>query len=80
MNLALWLERGAKSYPERGAVAVGDRVVLTYMQLADRVARIAGALRGTVLPRMTAIGVAIVTKNSQLDFSKRCTASGMRVW
>ena len=63
MNLALWLERGAKSYPERGAVAVGDRVVLTYMQLADRVARIAGALRGRFAMN-AGDRVAIVTKNS----------------
>ena len=63
MNLALWLERGAKSYPERSAVAVGDRVVLTYIQLADRVARIAGALRGRFAMK-AGDRVAIVTKNS----------------
>ena len=63
MNLALWLERGAKSYPERGAVAVGDRIVLTYMQLADRVSRIAGALRGR-FGLKASDRVAIVAKNS----------------
>jgi long-chain acyl-CoA synthetase len=63
MNLALWLERAAKSYPERAAVAVGERVVLSYGQLADRVSRLAGGLRGR-FGLNTGDRVAIVAKNS----------------
>jgi long-chain acyl-CoA synthetase len=46
MNLALWLERAGRSYGERPAVGHGTRVVATYGALAERAARLAGALRG----------------------------------
>jgi long-chain acyl-CoA synthetase len=45
MNLALWLERAGRSYGERPAVGHGTRVVMTYGALAERAARLAGALR-----------------------------------
>jgi len=45
MNLALWLERAGRSYGERPAVGHGTRVVATYGALAERAARLAGALR-----------------------------------
>ena len=45
MNLALWLERAGRSYRDRPAVGHGTRVVLTYGALAERAARLAGALR-----------------------------------
>jgi long-chain acyl-CoA synthetase len=45
MNLALWLERAGRSYGERPAVGHGARVVATYAALAERAARLAGALR-----------------------------------
>ena len=45
MNLALWLERAGRSYRERPAVGHGARVVLSYGALAERAARLAGALR-----------------------------------
>ncbi|HEY7246723.1 MAG TPA: AMP-binding protein [Xanthobacteraceae bacterium] len=63
MNLALWLERAGKAYPERAAVAVGERVALTYSALAGRIARIAGALRGR-LGLEAGDRVAIIAKNS----------------
>src|SRR5215470_11829787 len=47
MNLALWLERAGRSYRERPAVGHGTRVVLTYGALAERAARLAGALRNS---------------------------------
>ena len=45
MNLASWLSRSALSHPALPAAAVGTRIVATYGQLAERVARLAGALR-----------------------------------
>ncbi|HXW24686.1 MAG TPA: AMP-binding protein, partial [Xanthobacteraceae bacterium] len=46
MNLALWLERAGRSCPDRPAVGHGTRAVMTYGALAERAARLAGALRG----------------------------------
>jgi len=45
MNLALWLQRAGLSHPDVPAAASGTRVVATYGQLAERAARLAGALR-----------------------------------
>jgi long-chain acyl-CoA synthetase len=45
MNLALWLERAGRSYGERPAIGHGTRVVATYGALAERAARLGGALR-----------------------------------
>src|SRR5512141_727582 len=45
MNIASWLERSALSHPALPAAASGTRVVATYGQLAERAARLAGALR-----------------------------------
>ena len=45
MNLALWLQRAGLSHPSMPAAASGRRVVATYGQLAERAARLAGALR-----------------------------------
>ena len=46
MNLALWLERAGLSHPDLAAVALGTGVARNYGELAHRVARLAGALRG----------------------------------
>lgn len=46
MNIANHLVRAGAARGERPAVAVGGTVLLTYAQLADRAARIAGSLRG----------------------------------
>jgi len=45
MNIASWLEKSARSHPALPAAASGTRVVATYAQLAERAARLAGALR-----------------------------------
>ncbi len=45
MNLALWLQRAGTSHADRPAAALGTRVVATYGELAERAARLAGALR-----------------------------------
>ncbi|QAZ40565.1 AMP-dependent synthetase [Methylibium sp. Pch-M] len=48
MNLARWLVRAALAHPDRPAVLRGDAVVRDYRALADRAARRAGHLRGTL--------------------------------
>jgi len=45
LNIALWLDRAARSVPELPAVAVGDRSVSTYGRLAQRAAGLATALK-----------------------------------
>lgn len=44
MNLALWLERAGKSHSDHAAVGLGTNVLLSYGNLAGRVARLAAAL------------------------------------
>ena len=46
MNLAAHLSKTARTFGERPALTVGTRPVLSYSGLADRVARLAGALKG----------------------------------
>ncbi|OGA42855.1 MAG: AMP-dependent synthetase [Betaproteobacteria bacterium RIFCSPLOWO2_12_FULL_65_110] len=49
-NLARLLVRSARAYPHQPALALGDAVTATYLQLADRVARMAGALGSRLAP------------------------------
>ena len=62
MNIASWLERSALSHPAWAATASGTRVVATYGQLAERAARLAGALRAMGL--QPGDRIAIAAKNS----------------
>ncbi len=63
MNLALWLQRAGLSHPDMPAAASGTRVVANYGQLAERAARLAGALRGR-LNLEPGDRVAIAAKNT----------------
>ena len=63
MNLALWLQRAGLSHPSLPAAAAGTRVVATYGQLAERAARLAGALRDRC-KLQPGDRVAIAAKNS----------------
>ena len=45
MNLALWLERAGKAFPNNPAVALGEKVFQSYGKLSDRVGRLAGGLQ-----------------------------------
>jgi long-chain acyl-CoA synthetase len=62
MNLALWLERAGKCYPDHPAVASGAQAVLSYGELAARAARLAGGLRALGL--QPGDRVVIAAKNS----------------
>ena len=62
MNIALWLHRAGLSHGALPASAVGPRVVHTYAALAERAARLAGALRGR-LKLAPGDRVAIVARN-----------------
>jgi long-chain acyl-CoA synthetase len=61
MNLAFWLDRAGRSYPDFPAVACGGEIV-RYGELAGRVRRLAGALRGLGL--QPGDRVMIAAKNS----------------
>src|ERR1041385_1195257 len=63
MNIASWLERSALSHPGRPAAATGTRVVVNYRQLAERAARLAGALREQ-FGLAPGDRVAVIAKNS----------------
>jgi long-chain acyl-CoA synthetase len=63
LNLALWLERAGKSHGGRPAVGYGTRVHWTYGELAERAARLAGALRQT-FGFAAGERVAIIAKNA----------------
>jgi long-chain acyl-CoA synthetase len=63
MNLALWLYRAGLSHADRPAAASGTRVVATYGELAERAARLAGALRER-LSLKPGDRVAIAAKNT----------------
>jgi long-chain acyl-CoA synthetase len=45
MNLMHWLQRAAQVHPQRGATWLGDAPQLSYAELAERAARLAGHLR-----------------------------------
>jgi len=62
MNIALWLHRAGSSDPDRPALARGKRVVRRYGALAERTARLAGALRDR-LRIAPGDRVAIIAKN-----------------
>jgi long-chain acyl-CoA synthetase len=62
VNIALWLHRAGLSHGDRPAAGQGTRVTRTYRGLAERVARLAGALQGFGLA--PGDRVAIVAKNS----------------
>ena len=50
MNIATWVERNGRAFPDRPGISVGSHVHATYEQWAGRVRSIAGAL--SVLPGM----------------------------
>jgi long-chain acyl-CoA synthetase len=63
MNLALWLDRAGRSHPHRPATGSGAHIFRTYGEVAERAARLAGALRNK-LGLVPGDRVAIVAKNS----------------
>jgi long-chain acyl-CoA synthetase len=63
LNLALWLERAGKSHGGRPAIGYGRRVHSDYGELAERAARLAGALAQR-FGLAAGDRVAIIAKNS----------------
>src|SRR6476469_5595339 len=63
MNIALWLERAGKSHGARPALGTGARVLRDYRSVAERVSRLANALRSQ-LRLQPGDRVAIAAKNS----------------
>jgi long-chain acyl-CoA synthetase len=63
MNIVNLLAAAARTFPERPALSVGTKTVATYQQFAQRVARLAGALRERC-GNTPAARVAIVASNS----------------
>jgi long-chain acyl-CoA synthetase len=63
MNLAHHLQRAALTYPERTALAVGDRTIATWRGLYDRATRIAASLRRPPLSLQAGDRVAMVMAN-----------------
>jgi long-chain acyl-CoA synthetase len=61
MNLALWLERAGHAHPTAPAIGLGTIVYADYAALAEKAARIAGALRAFGLK--PGDRVAVVAKN-----------------
>ena len=62
MNVAVWLERAARSRPDLPAVVFGDRIVSSYERFARRAAGLATALRES-FGLSAGDRVAIVAKN-----------------
>ncbi|MDH5556714.1 MAG: AMP-binding protein [Alphaproteobacteria bacterium] len=62
MNLALLLDRAGRSFADRPAIALGERIVCDYRSLAGRVAVLAANLRGR-LGLSPGDRVALVMKN-----------------
>lgn len=61
MNFATFIAKWARTTPDAPAVATGRQVIHTYRSLADRVARLAGALQALQLKRGDR--VALIMKN-----------------
>jgi long-chain acyl-CoA synthetase len=78
MNIANHLVRAGMARGERPAVALGGKVILNYVQLADRAARIAGALCGTYgLKAGDRVGLAMKNCPEYLEILYGCWHAGL---
>lgn len=78
MNIANHLVRAGAARGDRPAVAIGGNVVLLYGELADRAARIAGALRGTYgLQAGDRVGLAMKNCAAYLEAMYGCWQAGL---
>ena len=77
MNLAAQMQRSGRASGDRPAIAVGQRVLMNYRELAERVARIAGALRAKGLE--AGDRVCIIAKNcpQYLELMYGCWHAGL---
>jgi hypothetical protein len=76
MNIAQLLLRAARVHPQRPALALGDRVLATYAELAQRVAQLAGGLAARLQPNDR---VGLVMKNcpQYLELLFACWHAGL---
>ena len=66
-NLAIWLERAGKGDPQRPALGLGTRVLRSYGEVAERVARLAGALRAMGLTPGDRVAIAATNSPDYLE-------------
>ncbi|MDZ4253380.1 MAG: AMP-binding protein, partial [Sulfuritalea sp.] len=78
INLAHLLARAARLHPQRPALARGERILTTYVELGPRVARLAGGLAARLQPNDR---VALVMKNcpAYLELMFACWHAGLVV-
>lgn len=78
MNIAATLSKIALTYPDRPAVSKGTMVVWTYRDFADRVTRLASAMRGA-LGLQPGDRVALIMKNcvEDLEVMYACWHAGL---
>ena len=68
MNLALWLERAGKTFPDNPAVALGEKVIQRYGELSYRATQLAGSLKylGLKVGDRVAIDCALVIDDDKV--------------
>jgi long-chain acyl-CoA synthetase len=79
MNLAQTLRRTALADPDRPAVLEGDRLLHTYGELAERVSRIAGALRAEGLLPGERVVLYLRNHPAYLEILYACWWAGLAV-
>jgi long-chain acyl-CoA synthetase len=79
MNLAHHLWRAARAYPDRPAIAVGERVAATWADLHGRVQRLAGAMRQPPFSLQPGERVAFVMANgpAYVELFYACWQAGL---
>src|SRR5215212_2852074 len=78
VNLAQLLTRSARLLPDARAIALGKAAVVSYGQLADRVSRLAGGLRGKLNLELGArVGIAAKNCPEYYELMFACWHAGL---
>ncbi|MGH8687066.1 MAG: AMP-binding protein, partial [Burkholderiales bacterium] len=77
MNLAQLLHAVARRLPQASALARGPRVVATYGELSERVARLAGGLRARGLARGDRVALAMKNCPEYYELLFACWHAGL---
>lgn len=67
MNIAIYLQTAARSFPYRPAISFGRTLYANYGQLGDRVSRLAASLRSSGLEKGDRVGVAMTNAPEYLE-------------